>query len=385
MVFACDFSQAQVVIKDWDSQLDDLQFRSMCLSAKEIILSRNNDSRQIGRADIFPLDEMWYLTMEGMFDVYKWENQKWINLYESQYWGYNFSSLKFINNGNLYSFGGNGFWKVHGEIIKFYPHARQWDILQSTSTIPAGLGLPGFDELFILRKDSLSIFDFKNEMLSTISLPHFKDSIPQFVNKKVIESKNFVLAINFHQFLLDKRNKSIHQRDRGAFIFIHGQYDGYYHVVGDSVIVYNNKLEFKMAELINLDQEGYQQIYPLNTTTISEAESKVNYFLVGMVLILLGAGGYIYFFRRKKAVAGSEELQQLVDQLIQKIGTTLSSDELDQALNIPEYLSPENARYKRSKLVNEINEYYKITHSRDLIVRIKDPDDKRKFFYKINS
>jgi hypothetical protein len=382
-VLASSASQAQIVIKDWDKQLDDSEFRLMCRSARQVITSKNTDYRQISRADIFPLEQSWYLTMEGMFDVYKWQNQEWVNLYKPKFWGYNFASLKFVNNGNLYSFGGNGFWKVHGEVIKFYPHVNEWDILHTSAKLPFGLGLPGYNELFILREDSLSIFDLKSEKASSVYIP-YNDSIPYFANKKVLESKNYTLSVVFNQILLDKRNKSIHYLARGAFIFIHGRHDGYFHVIGDSVTVYNNMLEFEMAELISADFERYRQLYPVVRTASSETDSGANYLLILSVFIMLGIGGYVYFFRAKSKVPGSEDLSQLVDQVTQMKGNTLSSDELDQSLNIPEYLSPENARYKRSKLVNEINDYYRIRFNTELITRIKDPTDKRKFFYRIN-
>ncbi|MBK7426957.1 MAG: LPXTG cell wall anchor domain-containing protein [Saprospiraceae bacterium] len=166
---------------------------------------------------------------------------------------------------------------------------------------------------------------------------------------------------------------------------MHGSDDGYYRVIGDSIAIYNNKLEFEMTEAINTDIERYHQLYPVNATALSETDSDINYLLILTALVLLGIGGYIFLFRRKIKAPSSEDMHQLVDQLIPIIGKTLSSDELDQALNIPEYLSPENARYKRSKLVNEINEYYRVKFSTDLITRIKDPNDKRKFFYRINS
>lgn len=383
LIFACITTEARVVIKDWDNQLDDTEFRKMCLSAKEIIASKNTDFRKIERADIFPIGDSWYLSMEGMFDVYIWENQSWVNLYKAKFWGYNFASLKFINSGNLYSYGGYGFWRVHGEILKFYLHVNEWDILPTSTKLPFGLGLPGYNELFILRQDSLIIFDFKSEKASSVFIP-YNDSIPYFANQLVIESKNYTLAVNFNQILLDKKNKSIHYLDRGAFIFIHGSYDGYYRVIDDYIAIYNNKLEFEMTEAINTDIERYHQLYPVNATALSETDSDINYLLILTALVLLGIGGYIFLFRRKIKAPSSEDMHQLVDQLIPIIGKTLSSDELDQALNIPEYLSPENARYKRSKLVNEINDYYRVKFSIDLITRIKDPNDKRKFFYRIN-
>ncbi len=374
-----------MVIKDWENQLDDKEFLTMCQSAKEIISSKNNDFRQIVRADIFPMKEEWYLTMEGMFDVYKWENQKWVNQYKAKFWGYNFASLKFINDGSLYSFGGNGFWKTHGEIIKFYTHVNEWDILPVTALLPFGLGLPGYQELFILRQDSISIFDIKNEKVNTSFLPNFHDSIPYFANKKVIESKNYTLVVNFNQILLDKRNRSIHQLARGAFIFILGSDDGFYHVVGDSIIIYNNKLEFEMAEIINADFHRYQQVFPVDMREVKKTQAGLNYFIIGFVLIFIIAGVYFFYFKKRHVPAAQEDFQELLERVLRNAGKTLSSEELDETLNIPDYLTPENLRYKRSKLVNELNGMYKIKHSSELITRIKDPADKRKFFYRINA
>lgn len=385
LIFACFSSEGQIVVKDWENELDSMEFRQLSLNARDIINSKNNDFRLIVRADIFPMGGAWYLTMEGMFDVYKWEDQKWNNLYDSKYWGYNFASLKFIYNHTLHSYGGSGFWKEHGEIIQFYMHAKEWDILHASNGLPSGLGLPGFHELFILKNDSLLIFNFKNEELSSFKIPQFKGIIPLYVNKKVIESKNYALAINYNQILLDKRNRNIYQRPRGAFIFIHGQYDGYYHVIGDSVVVYNDNLEFEMAELINAEMNTYSQVFPSVDAAGMVTHIHLKYYIIGFALLLLVTGVFYSTFKRKNKTPVFADLQDLVEKLLQNAGEDLSSDALDQTLDIPEYLSPENARYKRSKLVNEINDYYRLKYSGDLISRIKDPEDKRKFIYRISA
>lgn len=70
-------------------------------------------------------------------------------------------------------------------------------------------------------------------------------------------------------------------------------------------------------------------------------------------------------------------------RLMEYSGQTLSQEQLDIAFGIDQINPAETQRSKRSNLIKEINhEYYKI-RGVELVSRIQDPTDKRKFLYQI--
>lgn len=99
---------------------DKLPYNSL-ESTKQIIDSAFSIQKKLnsGRIDIFEKGNKYYLTVDGTFLVFKWEYNRWNNLYTNQYTGYNIYSRKFIYNDKIYSFGGYGFWRFHGQLIWF--------------------------------------------------------------------------------------------------------------------------------------------------------------------------------------------------------------------------------------------------------------------------
>jgi hypothetical protein len=58
---------------------------------------------------------------------------------------------------------------------------------------------------------------------------------------------------------------------------------------------------------------------------------------------------------------------------------------LDGILGIDSVDNNDSKRLKRSRWVNKLNEYYNSQNGKDLIIRDKNPEDKRYIYYKVNS
>ncbi|MBK8448707.1 MAG: hypothetical protein IPL42_01250 [Saprospiraceae bacterium] len=77
--------------------------------------------------EILETDTGKYLVIDGRLNLYRWNDVDWVNISKSKYHGYNHLSKKFIFNNSIYSFGGYGFWREHGDLIKYDWDRNEWE------------------------------------------------------------------------------------------------------------------------------------------------------------------------------------------------------------------------------------------------------------------
>lgn len=69
----------------------------------------------------------YYAVRDCFFDVYKWVDGNWKNLYVYDNKGYNCGTRFFFRQGKLYSIGGRGFWEAHSNLLVFDDQLGSWD------------------------------------------------------------------------------------------------------------------------------------------------------------------------------------------------------------------------------------------------------------------
>jgi hypothetical protein len=67
----------------------------------------------------------------GYLNVYKWEKEKWIDLYKGKFGGHNFGRFCFLYKEELYAYGGYGYWHFNSSLIKFNEAAGGWVFITS--------------------------------------------------------------------------------------------------------------------------------------------------------------------------------------------------------------------------------------------------------------
>jgi len=87
----------------------------------------------------------------------------------------------------------------------------------------------------------------------------------------------------------------------------------------------------------------------------------------------------------KKHKTGLKENIYSWEFLEQKKGQLITQEELDRILGLEGVSQNETLRYRRAKIINEINEHYKVIRGELMIKRKKDPADKRRFLYRIRA
>lgn len=123
-----------------------------------------------------------------------------------------------------------------------------------------------------------------------------------------------------------------------------------------------------------------------------EANSNKIWIMIAFVIIAL-AGISFYFVRRPKttepfenteiepieSISDSEVDSDIHLMILNCKKSTLTSDELDEILGI-NHLEADSKKLKRHRILNEFEKNYP-----NVITRVKDQNDKRRFIYKLNS
>jgi hypothetical protein len=79
-----------------------------------------------------------------------------------------------------------------------------------------------------------------------------------------------------------------------------------------------------------------------------------------------------------------DESKEILEKLLAHDGEKLSTEAFDTLLGIHQITNFDSKRIKRSRLIKSLNKHYEEKKGFPLITRIKNPEDKRFVFYKIN-
>lgn len=82
LFFSNYYLSAQIVYRDAGQKTDTIELRNMYSKALSVLDSTKKKGFQIDRMDIVEINETKYLIPNGMFDVYRWTNGQWDNMYK---------------------------------------------------------------------------------------------------------------------------------------------------------------------------------------------------------------------------------------------------------------------------------------------------------------
>ncbi len=387
---ALQTSIGQIIFYDSDPKIETEEFIHLGKESFSIVDSIRHFGINTRKAEIYTIGQDRYLLVDGTFDVFKWTNGKWNNLYKGIFFGYNFWSKKFIIDGKIYSYGGYGYWNSHGQVIQFLPNRDEWELVEIYPELPFGLASMQNKQLVIYTPDSTIQVNIKDKSFKSKALftHDFKDI--DITRKFTLELKNFTI---FHgmvpNFLIDKKDGILYESKLSPFQYLETSLEkGLVQVRADSIYCYTP--EFKVLAAYNASNE-FQFYKSVDSKPESHGLSKSDYFT-----IIIGSGlflGFVFIYLRKKVKTDqfSTEIERNKDidhpiglKLLSFDHDDLSQDELDEIFEINHILSPESKRFRRSQLIKEINQAYKMQFDSDLISRLQDPTDKRKYIYKID-
>lgn len=383
-------TNSQIVYRDQNPFTDSTEIQDLYHQTLRIQDSFLHHGILTNTFEILELNNEKYLAIDGRLNLYKWQQNAWNSISNSNYHGYNFISKKFVYNGSIYSFGGYGFWREHGDLIRYDWERNEWEteVIETDEEIGTNVSFVKDNYLYVinpvfrnqhinkqLKHQGLYKIDLQTHRVSILQTDPKLDAI-KFSNR--FETTNYYLTSRDPFQLINKSDMTYKYSDITQLVKLAGIGSKSFILIrGDSISVELSNTEiihFKLDSIYNNLQDAS---YPI------VKESKSIYYTFAFFFLVLT--GFVWLFKRKHSqnqTAAPLEHPILI-RLMEYAGQTLSQEQLDIAFGIDQINPAETQRSKRSNLIKEINhEYYKI-RGVELVSRIQDPTDKRKFLYQI--
>ena len=122
--------------------------------------------------------------LDSLNKVYQWER-----IDSTYYSGYNFGCTYFYIDSTLYSFGGDGFWHINGDLRYFNPRNREWNARPLSDAIP-------FKSNNLTLNDRLLVFDTATSSIYVQSIDMSPDHIKDRVANAPYKNKLYQLNVN---------------------------------------------------------------------------------------------------------------------------------------------------------------------------------------------
>lgn len=391
VIFSAWISGAQITYLDKAPYCDESELKLLfekSMNVKSSLINNEGDPLPLGLT-LIEIGNRKYLLPDGSFHVYEWQDSTWTNLYLKKNTAYNFNSQKFDYKGDLYSFGGYGYWRLHGDLIRFDWEKNEWEIVPYQNYPEGGNGPVFVRDSFLYVIEPIRFND--GLMQHAQKLPSYAIDLNNGKTKKYdhpelfygtqevyissIETENYLYLGHQPAYIFDKTTLQFYSSDLNPFI----ETQSLTYITGDRVRFYSGDLnlvaDYDLAKIIMDFKKMEKDPWSFSNILILTA-------ITGVLSI-----GLLVYLRRKRWRKNGNDLvfdQPLIHALLEWQGQSITSDKLDELLNIHDIRSAETLRFKRSQLINQVNMEYRSKAGRKLIYRIQDPEDKRKFIYRIN-
>jgi hypothetical protein len=384
---------AQVIFTDLEPFSDSIEIQNLYQKALCIQDSFYKLGYQTHTVDVLEIGEDKFLTVDGMLSLFKWQQNDWINLSKSKFHGYNFRSKKIVYNGTVFSFGGYGFWREQGDLIKFDWKRNEWEtsLLLADEDIGNNIAFTKDEFLYIINPISRNQhidLSKKHEGIYRINLQNRKIDIlpvnPILNSLKFavrLETKNYYLVSRDPFQIIDKRNMKAKLSDITQILeFSRIRPKSLLWIHGDTISMQAND---SVAGFVHIDLDSIYRQAPFPEHHIIK-ETQFSWIFSVLIMLIGGIAGIWYYKLKKIKPIVVNYNHPLIDKILVHSGKLLTQEELDVIFGI-EYINPaETQRSKRSNLYNEVNHEYHKEHGTNLITRNPDPMDKRKFLYRIS-
>jgi hypothetical protein len=376
-----------------------------------------------------------YVLIDQTGRVYKVNNEtknalEFVRYDSTYYWGYNGSSIDFSYNDTLFSFGGDGFWRINGQLRYYSNVFHEWNISPISEEIPT------YDYINYLSRKSSSIFyiqkpfddavtgknlyewralrlnlntkdntilgQFSSPLLDILknNTPIIKINLPSLDGILVFFTFENILLLKFNDNTVYKlNNHSIKDLILGNSnsIQIRNTFE-----VGDSVYYTlsndsSNKLNSFKISMNDFTKEPFP-VY--DQLPVSKYSTSV--FTAIVLIIVLFVVWFSFKKRKKTEIYSLSESTTVVNEnqnefsiiekkLIEQIiyhnekGSYLSGDQLNNILGVSKKRL-ETQKKVRGDTFNRINYKFKTLFEVevDCIERIRSESDRRFYNYKIN-
>jgi hypothetical protein len=375
---------AQVVFTDIPPVEHAQTLQALITQVEVVNESLQKDGFNCSRFDILEIGQQKYLLPDGHMQVYEWQKTHWQLLNPEVRCGYNFSAKKFVYNNALHSYGGYGFWRSHGDIIRFDRHSRKWEILPFTKVLKGGVASFTGTGLYVYGQQSYYV-DLAKENVFTIRQYLAPFSKEDSFNAFTLEVDGYTLN-NEKRVLIDAKANTLYSTEMALFLlekaeFMHNKYA--LHIAGPNITLYDHALTEVRKFAVPETTKETAVVYAQNGSSNS-----LLFLSFGAVFTLISIFIWQIAARKKKQKQltpkhATPSHSNTMNALLSYDKKLLSADELDAILKLSNITSPDTLRYKRAQVIKELNQLYVANANQPLIVRKPDPADGRKYVYEI--
>jgi len=331
-----------------------------------------------------------FVVPNGYHYVFKLVQGKPIRQDESTFHGDNFYRYLFAWKKTIYALGGYGFFQTKNHLTYFQPTLKGWLVEKTSGNIPPYL----CGVTYTCGKNIISFNNHKignevehDKLDSAIYLLDIekKHWTKKTLNPKacligrVFYFKEFVLSIGNIHSLLVKRNSKQFIKIENDKVGLNPRVHPIDAISGNTLTVlsYENHRKQPLHVLLHMDQLWKK--YPKENLICVNTASTNTWFSVRNILLLLVVGlgiSMFYYFSKKRKSTLSSEYTSLEQKLLSE-KHILNTEELDAIFAI-EHMDADSKKFKRNRIINEINQRHP-----HFISRTKDDTDKRRYLYRI--
>lgn len=328
--------------------------------------------------------------------------------------GYNCYSTPFVRGSTNYLIGGQGFWTNHIDLLRFDEIHGSWEFVETTNqpidylTLGIYQNSKGIYALFggseNLRKGLAEnnphgyFLDWESKEWRAIEIQIEGVDINELVNKEklnYLETKDYFFMVS--TAMMKNIGWNIIEKESGKIYFIDNLINQdvwlspFIEVIGNQVNYQSpngTPKSLDMEYLISKSKEVGSISIKENSLEIGEVFPLRDRFYILTIIILLVLPLYMYKRKKSKTTPkytnGNEEIEKMNESFSKYSHQLLNTEQLDEILGIDLVENTDSKRLKRSRWINKLNEYHNSQNGKDLIIRDKNPEDKRYIYYRIN-
>lgn len=349
------------------------------------------------------------------------------------FFGYNGDEIVFEQNDTLFALGGDGFWRMNGQLRYYSPNQNEWNIIKINKEIPLHSVLyhmkDGNTKIYYLQtayddpstgeshsKYIITLMDVLNRKntelgeMNPLLTKFFPDpgKVTRIVNTIALNG-TFVAFNPDNIFLFDFENNAVFRlKNKNITDVFFGKSDGsgplQLFESGDSIYYCKSNDSTLSLYSFHISRNDFvKEPYRLYTP-ISKIDKYIIPTLFIIVALIISGGIFVYFKKKKTTLNKNQtentkeenhsadiEFNQIELELIKKLtnepgeSKTLSVEEINAALGLSKK-TLEIQKKIRTETINRINHKFKIifNSSEELIERVRLEEDRRYYIYTIN-
>ena len=359
---------------------------------------------------VYELGAKCYVQVRCTFDLYKIQGDKLVNKYVYFNRGYTCGTNTFVRDSTHYMLGGHGFWTNHLDLLSFDELHGSWELVTTKNQPP---------NYFSGRvyQNSKGIYSLFGEQFNQRDGLDVKNSQGYFLDWKTKEWKEIKLQIEGLDLIdlfekgglyfiqtqdyafwastngLNNIGWNLIEKETGKIFFFDAKnvdmgIGNYLEIVGNILTYPAPSGELKtldLDEILKKSKEvGFVRVKEASSLGIS------SFWAYGLFFVVVSVGWLLVkkILPKKKTEEPEVQPSKRVDPiqlLLPYSGQLLTTEALDQLLDIDNQANFDSRRMKRARLIKDINERYLAQKGKELIVRDKKPEDKRYVYYKIQA